>query len=38
VGALVNQASAIAETQGLDQGLAKLNALPTKAVKNYQPY
>jgi len=38
LGALVNQAAAIAEAQGFDQGLIKLNALPTEAVKNYQSY
>jgi RNA polymerase sigma-70 factor (ECF subfamily) len=38
LGALVNQAAAIAEAQGVDQGLAKLNALPVEAVKNYQSY
>lgn len=38
LGALVNQAAAIAEAKGFDQGLVKLNALPAEAVKNYQPY
>jgi RNA polymerase sigma-70 factor (ECF subfamily) len=38
LGALVNQAAAIAEAQGFDQGLIRLNALPDEAVKNYQPY
>lgn len=38
VGALVSQAATIAEAKGLDQGMAKLNALPIKSVKNYQPY
>ncbi|WP_315791197.1 RNA polymerase sigma factor [Fischerella sp. JS2] len=38
LGALVNQAAAIAEAKGLDQGLIKLNDLPAEAVKNYQPY
>jgi RNA polymerase sigma-70 factor (ECF subfamily) len=38
LGALVNQAAAIAEAKGFDQGLVKLNALPPEAVKNYQPF
>lgn len=38
LGALVSQSAAIAEAKGLDEGLARLNALPTETVKNYQPY
>ncbi|CAN1208953.1 DUF6596 domain-containing protein [Tumidithrix helvetica PCC 7403] len=38
LGALVSHAAAIAEAKGLEQGFARLNALPTEAVKNYQPY
>jgi predicted RNA polymerase sigma factor len=38
LGALVSHAAAIAAAQGLDQGLARLNALPTAAVQNYQSY
>jgi predicted RNA polymerase sigma factor len=38
LGALVSYAAAIAEAQGLEQGLAQLDLLPTTAVQNYQPY
>lgn len=38
LGALVSHSAAIAEAKGLYQGLARLNALPTEIVKNYQPY
>jgi predicted RNA polymerase sigma factor len=38
VGALVNQTAAIALAKGVDQGITRLDALPTEAVKNYQPY
>ena len=38
LGALVNQTAAIAQAKGLDRGISRLNALPTEAVKNYQPY
>lgn len=38
LGALVSHAAAIAEAEGLDQGLAKLADIPAEAVKNYQPY
>ncbi len=38
LGAYVSQAAAIAEAQGVDQGLARLEALPTAGVQNYQPY
>jgi RNA polymerase sigma-70 factor (ECF subfamily) len=38
LGALVSHAAAIAKAKGLNQGLARLNALPTETVKNYQPY
>lgn len=38
LGALVNHAAAIAEAQGVDQGLIKLNALSEETVKNYQSY
>lgn len=38
VGALVNHASAIGKAQGLNQGLAHLDALSIESVKNYQPY
>ncbi|UBF28241.1 RNA polymerase subunit sigma-70 [Kovacikia minuta CCNUW1] len=38
LGALVSHAAAIAQAQGLNQGLARLDALPPETVKNYQPY
>jgi predicted RNA polymerase sigma factor len=38
IGALVSQAAAIAQAKGSNQGLVHLNALPTEALKNYQPY
>lgn len=38
LGALVSHAAVIATAQGLDQGLERLNALPSAAIKNYQPY
>ncbi|NMF57027.1 RNA polymerase sigma factor [Pseudanabaena yagii] len=38
LGAFVSHAAAIAQAKGLNQGLARLDALPTEAVKNYQPY
>lgn len=38
LGALIGHAAAIAETQGLDQGLRLLGTLPAESVKNYQPY
>ncbi len=38
LGGWVSQAWAIAQAQGLKQGLVKLNALPVQAVKNYQPF
>lgn len=38
LGALVSQAAAIAQVKGIDLGLAMLEALPTEATKNYQPY
>jgi predicted RNA polymerase sigma factor len=38
LGALVSYAAAIAETNGLGQGLLRLEALPIETVKNYQPY
>lgn len=38
LGALVSQAAAIAKAKGLDQGLARLDALPIEPIKNYQPY
>lgn len=38
LGAFVSHAAAIAKAKGLNQGLARLDALPTEAVKNYQPY
>lgn len=38
LGALVGHAAAIAEAKGLDQGLVLLDALPSKTVRNYQPY
>jgi len=34
----VSHAAAIAEAHGLDQGLVHLDALPTDAVNNYQPF
>lgn len=38
LGAFVSQAAAIAKAKGLDQGLARLDALPIEPIKNYQPY
>jgi RNA polymerase sigma-70 factor (ECF subfamily) len=38
LGAFVSQVAAIAEAKGVDQGLVYLDALPIKAMKNYQPY
>jgi predicted RNA polymerase sigma factor len=38
LGALVSQAAAIAQVEGIDLGLAMLEALPTETTKNYQPY
>lgn len=38
LGALVSHAAAIAKAKGLNHGLARLDALPTKPVENYQPY
>lgn len=37
-GALVSHAAAIAETQGIEEGLMHLKAIPLESVKNYQPY
>jgi len=34
----VSHAAAIAEAHGLNQGLARLEVLPTNAVNNYQPF
>ena len=38
LGARVSQVAAIAVAKGSNQALAKLNALPSEAVKSYQPY
>ncbi|PZU96744.1 MAG: RNA polymerase subunit sigma-70 [Pseudanabaena sp.] len=38
LGALVSHAAAIAEAQGIEEGLMHLNAIPLESVKNYQPY
>lgn len=38
LGALVSHAAAIAKAKGLNQGLVRLDELPTETVKNYQPY
>jgi RNA polymerase sigma-70 factor (ECF subfamily) len=38
LGAFVSHAAAIAQAQGLNQGLVRLNELPNAAVQNYQPY
>jgi predicted RNA polymerase sigma factor len=38
LGALVSQTAAIAQVKGIDLGLSMLEALPTEATKNYQPY
>ncbi|MEO0373280.1 MAG: DUF6596 domain-containing protein [Cyanobacteria bacterium P01_A01_bin.17] len=38
LGARVGHAAAIAEAKGIEKGLALLQALPAKAVNNYQPY
>jgi RNA polymerase sigma-70 factor (ECF subfamily) len=38
IGALVGRAAAVAEAHGADRGLALLDAIPTEAIKSYQPY
>ncbi|WP_103669722.1 RNA polymerase sigma factor [Pseudanabaena sp. BC1403] len=38
LGALVSHAAAIAEAQGIEQGLIRLDAIPLESIKNYQPY
>jgi len=38
LGAFVGYAAAIAKTQGADQALIELEALPATLIKNYQPY
>ena len=38
LGALVSHAAAIAEAQGIERGLMRLNTIPIESVKNYQPY
>lgn len=38
LGALVSHAAAIAEVQGIEQGLIRLDAIPLESIKNYQPY
>ncbi|MEO1393605.1 MAG: DUF6596 domain-containing protein [Cyanobacteria bacterium J06634_5] len=38
VGAYLGRAAAIAQSQGPTEGLALLSQLPTKVVKNHQPY
>jgi predicted RNA polymerase sigma factor len=38
LGALVSHAAAIAEAQGIEQGLMRLDAIPIESIKNYQPY
>jgi RNA polymerase sigma-70 factor (ECF subfamily) len=38
LGALVSHAAAIAEAQGIEEGLMHLKAIPLESVKNYQPY
>ena len=38
LGALVSHAAAIAEAQGIEQGLIRLDAIPIESIKNYQPY
>ncbi|MEL7507588.1 MAG: DUF6596 domain-containing protein [Cyanobacteria bacterium J06554_1] len=38
IGARVGHAVAISETQGIRPSLALLNAMPPKAIQNYQPY
>ena len=38
LGALVSHAAAIAEVQGIEQGLIRLDAIPIESIKNYQPY
>lgn len=38
IGALVGRAAAVAEARGAASGWALLEAIPTEAVKSYQPY
>lgn len=38
LGACLGYAAAIAKNQGLEKGLAEIDALPTAKVNNYQPY
>ncbi|MFZ4727928.1 MAG: RNA polymerase sigma factor [Pseudanabaena sp.] len=38
LGALVSHAAAIAEAQGLEYGLTRLDAIPMESIKSYQPY
>ncbi|NOU96397.1 RNA polymerase subunit sigma-70 [Paenibacillus sp. LMG 31456] len=38
IGALVGRAAAVAEARGVDKGLVLLEAIPTDAIKSYQPY
>jgi predicted RNA polymerase sigma factor len=38
LGAQVGSAAALSEVKGAEQGLALLEELPSKCVKNYQPY
>ncbi len=38
LGALVSHAAAIAEAQGIEQGLMRLDTIPIESIKNYQPY
>jgi predicted RNA polymerase sigma factor len=38
IGVLVGRAAAVAEARGVDRGLELLEAIPTDAIKSYQPY
>jgi RNA polymerase sigma-70 factor (ECF subfamily) len=38
IGALVGRAAAVAEARGAEAGWGMLEAIPTDAVKSYQPY
>ncbi len=38
IGALVGRAAAVAEARGADRGIALFEAIPTEAIKSYQPY
>ena len=35
---MVGHAAAIAEAQGIEQGLIRLDEIPMESIKSYQPY